>query len=195
MAGESPTSKPQATLEQIEKIIEPYKSRLKKSDQVILVGVRAYYRDSMGTTGRNDYGMYDDALFWVAPSALGAYNANTDPSRLGWNPNAQKFMARLRAGCWRYIEWKHKQQYWAFGQGSNKVAVDRVKEDGTVAKTETGVFGINVHRGGSKGTSSEGCVTLVPNQWEQFKDQGYYLLDRFDQDEFPFILDTREDAE
>jgi hypothetical protein len=194
MSVPTPTSRPRATLDDIEKVIEPYRSKLKASDKIILVAIRAYYRDTMGATGKNDFGMYDDALFWLAPSALAAYNGNTDPSRIGWNPNAQKFMARLCSGLWRYIKWKHRNRYWAFGQGGNKVTVDRLREDGSVAKTETGVFGINVHRGGEHGTSSEGCVTTVANQWQMFKDQGYYLLDRFEQKDFPFILETREDV-
>jgi hypothetical protein len=194
VAGESPASKPRATLEDIERIIEPYVSRLKEGDKVILVGVRAYYRDTMGAKGKNEYGMYDDALFWVSPTAFGAFNGNTDPSRLGWNPNAQKFMARLCVGLWRYVKWKHKAKYWAFGQGSNKVKVERLREDGTVAKTEVGCFGINVHRGGTQGTSSEGCVTSVAKQWEEFKELGYAELDRHAQKEFPFILEAREDV-
>ena len=193
MAAQRPTARPKASLEDIEKIIEPYLDRLGDDDKVILVGVRAYYRDRMGLTGKNDYGMYDDALFWIAPSAFAGYNGNTDPSRLGWNPNADKYMARLQGGLWRYKKWKHKQKYWAFGQNA-PVTVDRVKNDGTVAKTETGYFGINVHRGLENSTSSEGCVTTTEDQWDVFKEQGYYLLDRFEQDDFPFILDVREDV-
>ena len=195
MSVPTPTSKPRATLEDIEKIVEPYLPKLKETDKVILVGIRAYYRDSMGATGKNDYGQYDDALFWLAPQHLAGYNGNTDPSRLGWNPNASKYMARLKPGLWRYIKWKHKQQYWAFGQGSNKVTVERLNEAGKVMKTETGCYGINVHRGGTKGTSSEGCVTSVANQWEDFKNHGYYLLDRYEMKDFPFILESRPDAE
>ena len=194
MAAETPTSKPRATLEDIQKVVAPYVDKLKSTDKVVLVAIRAYYRDSMGLTGKNDYGLYDDALFWLSPQNLSGYNGNTDPSRLGWNPNADKYMARLKPGLWRYVKWKHRNKYWAFGQGSNKVTVERLNKEGDIMKTETGVYGINVHRGGTSGTSSEGCVTSVANQWDQFKDQGYFLLERFSQKDFPFILEERPDA-
>jgi hypothetical protein len=193
MSVPTPTSRPKLALEQLEKLLEPYLPKLKKTDHVVLVGIRAYYRDSMGVVGMNDVGIYDDALFWVSPTIYGAFNGNLDPSRLGWNPGVDKFMARLRDGVWRYVKWKHRGRYWAFGQGSHKVAVDRVKKDGTVNNTEVGCFGINVHNGGQHTTSSEGCVTLVRQQWDEFQQIGYAELDRYAQKDFPFIVGSRPD--
>ncbi|GAA5120787.1 hypothetical protein JIN84_06015 [Luteolibacter yonseiensis] len=132
---------------------------------------RAYYDKTMGGPG-NDVGMYDDAAFIVSAQGFSSWNANTDPSRYGWNPGAGKYMARLRPGIYRYRRLKHKMNspsgYMAYGQGDSPVTVERIREDGGVARTETGCFGINLHRGGNNGTSSEGCMTIPTGQWPAF---------------------------
>jgi lysozyme len=81
-------------------------------------------------------------------------------------------MARLKVGVWSFRRLKHKinspKGYMAFGQGSSPVTVERIKQDGTIAITESGQYGINLHRGGNSGTSSEGCQTIPPAQWPEF---------------------------
>lgn len=199
MPAPRPLKKPQATLAEVLALIEPHRAEIKPTDNVICVMVRGYFRDTMGKPGTNDVGQYDDAGFWIATHDrhFSSWRANTDPSRLGWNPHANGYMARLRPGVWRFMKWHHKRQYWAFGQGPNPVTIDRVKEDGTVARTMTGIFGINLHQGGDSGTSSEGCLT-IPKQggeWQDFKDTGYSLLDRYQPPgSFPLILIARPDA-
>jgi lysozyme len=34
--------------------------------------------------------------------------------------------------------------------------------------TETGMFGINIHRGGDTTVSSKGCQTIRPDQYDEF---------------------------
>jgi len=188
-----PTSKPQAKLADLHQILEDVAPKLKSTDKVILVGWRAYYRDTVGRKGKNDYGVYDDALFWVSPDSFSAWNANMDPSRTGFNPGVGKKYARLQDGVWRFVKWKHKGQYWAFGQGGNPVTVDRVNDDGSAAYSEKGCYGINIHRGGDNTTSSWGCQTLPPEQWEAFKAIGYALLDQYGQKDFPYVVVTNKD--
>lgn len=135
---------------------------------VFVVGVRGYYRDTMGAVGKNDRAMYDDALFIVAPDAFAAFNANTDPSgyRAGRGTGAEKGMASLNPGIWRVHRLDlHKGQYLALCQRAGPVTVTR---DGTPPYSETGGFGINIHKGGFNGTSSEGCQTVAPVQWPAF---------------------------
>ena len=160
--------------------------------RVSVLAVRGYYQDTMGEAGRNDVGIYDDAFFIVEPSGVNPFNGNTDPSRYGWNAGAGKFMARLKPGVWTYRPLKHHASrpdgYPAFGQGNIPVTVDRMSADGEIHNEETGCFGINLHRGGVNGTSSEGCLTVPQEQWEVFH---YYLslaLDKAAIKSFPLIL-------
>lgn len=146
--------------------------RLGWGDTLIIVGVRGYYRDTMGKVGENDRGLYDDAMFVVGPNAFEAFNANTDPSKVrkGSGTGAGKGMASLKPGIWRAHRFdKHKGQYEALRQTGGKVTVVRDGVSGPYE--ETGHFGINIHRGGNTTTSSEGCQTLPPDQWPRFIQQ------------------------
>jgi len=158
--------------------------------QVVLIGRRGYYRDTMGKPGVNDIRLYDDALFWVWPDGgFSAFNANTDPGGYGHNPGVGKLFARLKPGRYTFTKWRHKGQYAAFGQANNVVTVQRMNADGTVHHEEDGDgFGINIHRGGENGTSSWGCQTLPPDQWPEFQTLGYRLLDQYKQKSFLYIL-------
>lgn len=140
--------------------------------ELFVLAVRGYYRDSMGLAGRNDLAIYDDAFFIVSPYGCSRWNGNADPSRIGWNGGAGKYMARLKTGVWTFRRLKHHASrpdgYMAFGQGGSELTVQRMKSDGSVHDEETGCFGINLHRGGLNGTSSEGCITVPPSQWPSF---------------------------
>jgi len=136
------------------------------TDPVCLVGIRGYYRDSMGAVGRNDRGIYDDAIILVSPNVHAAFNANVDPSRSGKNPKNGKGYASLKSGVYRYKIGQHGisrgNPYKALVQGGE---VTVIRDGGS---EETGYFGINIHRGGINSTSSEGCQTLPPAQWPAF---------------------------
>jgi lysozyme len=161
-------------------------------DHFVLM-VRGYYRDTMGDPGKNDVGIYDDAAFILTTHGMTAWNANTDPSRYGWNPGAGKYMARLKPGIYAYRALKHHPSrpdgYMAFGQGDNPVTVQRIKQDRTIVTEETGCFGINLHRGGrSGGTSSEGCLTIPVEQWQQFHQANTTALASRSTNNFPLVL-------
>ena len=135
---------------------------------LLVVGVRGYYRDSMGAPAVNDRGIYDDAIFVESDQATVAFNGNTDPSkaRIGKGAGVGKGMASLDPGAWFVHRFDlHKGQYLALCQRSGAVTVTR---DGKPPCKDTGMFGINIHRGGLNGTSSEGRQTIHPSQWESF---------------------------
>jgi hypothetical protein len=141
--------------------------RLRKvSDPVCLVGIRGYYRDTMGAVGKQDRGIYDDAIILVSPNVHAAFNANVDPGAYGKNPKIGKGYASLKPGVYRYKLGRHGLRsgnpYRALVQG-NPVTVSR---DG--GEDETGYFGINIHKGSNRSVSSEGCQTIPPAQWPAF---------------------------
>jgi len=129
---------------------------------VALVGIRGYYLDTMGEPAKNDRGIYDDAILLVSREAHIAYNANCDPS--AFRPG----IANLKAGIWQYRLGIHglskpvSRQYEALVQA----AAVTVSRDGR--GDETGWFGINIHRGSYNSTSSLGCQTIYPDQWQAF---------------------------
>lgn len=162
-------------------------------DPVLIVGIRGYYKNSMGVAGRNDRGIYDDAIFLVSPNFFGSYNGNTDPSRVrkGAGTGSGKGMASLRTGLWRaHRLGMHKGLYMALVQTGGKVTVTR---DGNPDYEDTGYFGINIHNGGWARTSSIGCQTVFPGQWENFISATMdlsqrYFASKWDKTTIPYAL-------
>jgi lysozyme len=162
-----PSAKPRLTSADLLGRIAPH--NIDRSQYpVIIASIRAYYRDSMGVPGANDRDLYDDAIFVHSPSAMVAFNGNTDASkfRKGLGFGANKGMAMLQAGCWYAHGFGKHKGYPAIIQRHAEVTVVRDGKNGNYP--DTGWFGINIHRGGRNTTGSEGCQTLHPDQWDSF---------------------------
>lgn len=161
------TGKPRLSSAELEQLLQPFGLDRAKYP-LIVVGRRGYYRDSMGAPNVNDRGIYDDAVFIHTPSVFAAYNGNTDPStyRPGHGTGASKGMASLKPGAWFVHRFDlHRGKYLALCQRCGPVTVIR---DGNPPYEDTGDFGINIHRGSYTKTSSEGCQTIHPDQWDSF---------------------------
>lgn len=178
MSSILPSGRPRLERNAIDQILHT----AKVTDAVAIVGIRGYYRDTMGRPGVNDRGIYDDALFIVSPSAFVSFNGNVDPSV------ERKAIAVLQPGVWRYKIGIHglsrpaAQRYKALVQaGSVTVLRDQGGHD-------TGMFGINIHRGGINGTSSLGCQTIPPSQWPAFIALVESELKRAGQATVPYVL-------
>lgn len=187
-------NRPQWNRQKVEEILKTkYAASGKTMPKVILLGVRGYFENSMGKQGVNDRGIYDDAMFIYAPNFLKSFNANTDPSRSGFNAKAGKGYAVLQPGIWLYKIGIHglskpkEKQYRGFVQ-AGKVTIRRDGSIDTDTGEFSGFFGINIHRGGINGTSSEGCQTLVTEQWAEFFSTVEGLLDQHDQNIIDYVL-------
>lgn len=149
--------------------------------QVKLLGIRGYYKESMGNPNSNDVGVYDDALFIIAPDFYMSFNANTDPSR------QRKGIATLKPGLHLYRKGKHKIASplgYAALRPANREEKLPVTRDG---KDSWGIA-INIHKGSLTNTSSEGCQTIYPTQWEDFIHHVYRLMKVYNQDIIPYVL-------
>jgi len=187
------TGKPRLSAAELDEKLNPFHIDRDKY-LVIVAGIRGYYKNSMGAPGVNDRSIYDDAIFIVSPSAMAAFNGNTDPSkfRRGRGTGSQKGMASLLPGAWFVHQFgMHKGKYLALCQRLGNVDV---KRDGTPDYIDSGNFGINIHKGGYNTTSSLGCQTIHPQQWDSFislaVDQAkrYYGLTRWNKVCVPYIL-------
>jgi hypothetical protein len=165
---------------------------------VALLGIRGYYLNTMGAPKINDRGIYDDAVFVVSPDVHASFNANTDPSI------TREGVAVLEPGLWTWQKGKHRRNdpkgYPALVQAAPVI----VRRDGTEAfpvgtvhkKYGTcvgpglwkGWFGINGHRGSSRATSSLGCQTIYPSQWDAFRSLAYSEMTKWNQATVSYLL-------
>jgi lysozyme len=174
-----PPSRPQQAKSKTQALL----TKARVDDAVALVGIRGYYRDSMGVPGENDRGIYDDAIFLVSPNAYATFNANTDPSV------KRQGIAVLKPGVHRYRKGKHGLSKPGGGypalRPANPAEELPVTRDG---QGDSMGIAINIHKGGIRTTSSEGCQTIYPSQWESFISLVYSEMDRAGQKTIPYLL-------
>ena len=122
----------------------------------------AFYDVSAVTSNQGSPSTYQTGL-------MASYNGNTDPSvyRKGFGTAEKtKGMASLNPGVWNVYQFDlHSGKYLALCQKFGPVMVTR---DGAVDYIDVGYFGINIHKGGRNTTSSLGCQTIHPDQWDSF---------------------------
>lgn len=174
-----PTSRPQQKREATERMLK----KAGVADSVALVGIRGYYLDTMGEKGKNDRGIYDDAIILVSPNVHATFNANTDPSV------HRKGIASLIPGVHRYKKGKHGIS--KPGGGYPALRPANPKEELPVMRDGEGLsmgIAINIHKGGYNTTSSLGCQTIYPPQWEAFINLVYSEMTRCNQATIPYLL-------
>jgi hypothetical protein len=175
-----PNSKPKLT--QVDALKEIAKFSLQGYDLKIL-GIRGYYKQTMGNPIKNDRGIYDDAIFLISPDHFSSWNANTDPSV------TRPGVAALKpGGPYLYKLGMHnmKNPYLALRQ-YGRVTVVRDQE-GEETDTAAAPFYIDIHKGGYNTTSSLGCQTIHPSQWPAFLATVQDQLKRHAQTIMPYVL-------
>ena len=154
--------------------------------EMFLVGTRAYFEKTMGGPG-NDRGIYDDAIHVVSSLHFSGFQANTDPSV--FRPG----LASLLPGCHLYRPGNHGISKPGGGYPAFRPATPGeelpVRRDGeaTVPSKRPGVA-IDIHRGGRNGTSSLGCQTIHPDQWDAFYALVHLAMRQAKQTTFYYIL-------
>ena len=163
---------PKMTRAEIEKIVKESGA----DSKVVIVGIRGYYRDSMGKIGQNDRGIYDDALFVISPEKFEAFQANVDPSIF------RQGIATLKVGVYQVVKWIHKGKYAAL-----QIVNDTVTRDGKNGEF-TGRHGINFHYGSETQTWSEGCQTLPKSIYWEFLNLVYAEMQKYHLDSINYVL-------
>lgn len=177
MSAMLPPAKPRLSLAELEAKIAPYAIN-RDLHPMIVVGLRGYYRDTMGASGRNDRGIYDDAICIVTPNVFATFNGNTDPT----SEEPRVGLASLAPGAYYAHRFDlHRGNYLALCQRAGQVIVHRDLTDSYASGVDhvdyghslgggnwKGDFGINIHKGGYGTTSSLGCQTIYPDQWGGF---------------------------
>ncbi|MDX5936338.1 hypothetical protein [Acidithiobacillus thiooxidans] len=135
---------------------------------LFIIGVRHYTRNE-SYDRRNQY---NDLIIQFFNDEIKTYPGNTHPSthRMGFGqlPSKgmfQKGMATLKPGLYVTHKIDYHRNYIALCQRSSDVTVVR---DGNPPYEDTGLFSINIHKGGKSTTSSEGCQTIWPDCWDEF---------------------------
>ena len=181
--GIKPSSSPRLKKETLESYLSSFGHQIDRNTHpLIIVGIRGYYLDSMGRPGENERGHYDDAIFILSEDGYASYNGNTDPSRYkkGTGTGSRKGRARLKPGLWMSYKFDThygSATYPAICQRLDEVTVIRDGYNGDYE--DPGMHGINIHRGGYSGTSSLGCQTIYPTQWNSFYQFGKDLAKRY----------------
>jgi lysozyme len=170
---------PKLTKEEAIKLI----AQFNVPEKVVLLGVRGYFKKTMGDPVKNDRSIYDDAMFIIAPELFKSYNANTDPSKY------QKGISSLKPGLHYYKKGKHGISKPGGGYPALRPATPNeglpVVRDGV---GESIGIAINIHKGGKIYTNSAGCQTIYPDQWNDFIDTVYSQMDKNKQNKIPYIL-------
>lgn len=154
--------KPKITLLEL---LELYKDI--DNSKPFICGIRGYYRDSKGVKGKNDLGIFDDAILFFDGVELHTFNGNTDPSKGG-----QKW-AMLDAGVYEYYRGKHRMQYDALRSFPEGIKMPCTRDGKKGFAT-----GCNIHKGGNFDTGSQGCQTLPKSQWEEFIGLVYEVMQK-----------------
>lgn len=159
---------------------------------VYVISFRGYYQDSMGVPGQNDRGIYDDCFCVVWPDGYQTFNANTDPSVYRNATPAKGGIATLIPGLHYFKKGNHGISrpgggYKAFRPATPDESLPVWRDGNTSGKIFRGVA-INIHRGGYNSTTSEGCQTVFPDQYNEFQGLVYELMGRYNQVLLPYAL-------
>ena len=163
-----PSSTPQASRALVLSVLKrEWKKHIKEPfPDFVVAFIRGYYFRTMGHPSKNDRGIYDDGAFVIGPDTFTSFNANADPSAFC------KGVATIMPGFYPFRPGNHGISRPGGGYPAFRPATPGEKlpvfRDGEIGRSKRDGVATNIHRGGYTTTSSEGCLTLYPTQWEAF---------------------------
>lgn len=158
------------------------------TDKVVILAQRGYYRDTMGERGKNDRGIFDDAIIVLSPRVFRTFNGNTDPS----DPDTGTRLATLQPGVWQLkLGTHHPGTPNAYPCLVQAGPVTVLRDNGI---RETGEFYIHLHHAGFNTTTSAGCQTIYRPQWDEAFDLIKGEMEFYGLADIPYVLTVREDA-
>jgi hypothetical protein len=166
-----PAQRPQMSVGEVLALIEPF--QIPDKCPLVFVGLRGYFAKILGELG-NERNVYDDAIGVVHRAAHAVYwvNGNTDPSRSkpGEGSGSAKGEFVLDPGVWYVYRFDlHHGLSGAYPAICQRAGPVMGCRDGKAEAYPAEVAGgINIHRGGTTWTGSEGCQTVFPTQWGGF---------------------------
>lgn len=167
--------KPKITIEEIKAKLGAQYDAL---GGVFILAFRGYYKNTFGVKGKNDIGVYDDALIVIENNKIvGAWQFNVDPS------TRRAGIASLVAGVYKMVKHWHKGRYPAL-----QIVLDIVTRYGFNNVLFTGRHGINLHWAGENSTGSEGCQTARKSDWKAIIKTIYDLMDKYKLKEITYAL-------
>lgn len=170
--------------------------------KICILAIRGYRAHTIGNPDRNDVNEVDDLLAYITPTEFYAVNANTDPSRLGWNPGVGKPYGMLEPGVWDFYRGPHKGVTPAYRQADNAEVAKKlgIRNDGKFLVKrmwgwtdprnylEWGHQQVNIHPMSISSTSSWLCLTIPVDQSKRWLQWGWDQMDLFKQKTIPVAL-------
>lgn len=176
-----PNTRPKISREETLAILAKYE-KPQPSAECVIVGIRGYYKKSMGDPSKNDAGIYDDAIVVISPDVFRTFNGNTDPEKF------QTGLAKLDPGVYEFYKGKHHP---SSPRAYN--ALRTFPEGASLPCTRNGLKSrcsmINIHKGGFNQTFSAGCQTLYPTQWDEFVKLVYAEMTKYRQPTIHYVLE------
>jgi hypothetical protein len=174
------------------------------TDQVVLIGLRSK---------SSQRGKYDDIIAILTPDTYKEYKGNTLPSKAApgisvlqpgiWTykkglhgihhlTGSLADQAILKKLCQTGKDVPtipgRILPYYAFRQAA---PVTILRDGYSSPETITDVASwpwIDIHHGGYNLTSSEGCQTIYPDRWNEFRDIGFTEMEKYQQTEVKYVL-------
>lgn len=156
--------------------------------ELLVIGIRGYFLNSVGKKGENDF-LWDDAVIvYENGNLIKTFNGNTDPSK------AKSDLAMLDTGVYQFAKGTHKNRIKAFRAYPEGVRLKCKRQNSKGEWKESLCSAINFHDGGLNDTWSAGCQTIInqgrQKQFDEFRDLVYKLMTKHKLKTFTYLLIT-----